>query len=64
MSGNRLPQRILELEPEGRRRKGRPKEKWLDGRNKTDDLLSVDDIRDRDKWRNFIFGEGKPSYSE
>jgi len=31
MSGNRLPQRILEWEPEGRRRKGRPKEKWVGG---------------------------------
>lgn len=63
MSGNRLPHRILELEPEERRRKGRPKEKWMDGRNKTYDRLAVDDTSDRDKRRNFIFGEGNPSYS-
>jgi hypothetical protein len=31
MSGNRLPLKILEWEPEGTRRKGRPKEIWIDG---------------------------------
>jgi hypothetical protein len=64
LSGNRLPQRILEWEPEGRRRKGRPKEKWMGGWNKVYDRLAVDDTRDRVKWRSFIFGEGKPSCSE
>jgi hypothetical protein len=28
---NRLPRKILEWEPEGTRRKGRPKEKWIVG---------------------------------
>jgi hypothetical protein len=31
MSGNRLPLKILEWEPEGTRRRGRPKERWIDG---------------------------------
>jgi hypothetical protein len=31
MPGNRLPRKILEWEPEGRRRRGRPKERWIDG---------------------------------
>jgi len=61
MSGKRLPQRILEWESDGKRRKGRPKEKWIDGRNKTYDRIAVGDTRDRDKRRNFIFYEGKPS---
>jgi hypothetical protein len=28
---NRLPRKILEWEPEGTRRRGRPKERWIDG---------------------------------
>jgi hypothetical protein len=30
MPGNRLPRKILEWEPEGTRRRGRPKERWID----------------------------------
>jgi hypothetical protein len=32
MPGNRLPLKILEWEPEGTRRRERPKERWMDGR--------------------------------
>jgi hypothetical protein len=31
MPGDRLPRKILEREPEGTRRKERPKERWIDG---------------------------------
>jgi hypothetical protein len=31
MPGNRLPLKVLEWEPEGTRRRGRPKERWTDG---------------------------------
>jgi hypothetical protein len=31
MSGNRLLLKILEWEPEGTRRRGRPKGSWIDG---------------------------------
>jgi hypothetical protein len=31
MPGNRLPQKILEWEPEGTQRRERPKKRWLDG---------------------------------
>jgi hypothetical protein len=31
MPGNRLPLKILEWEPEGTRRRGRPKERWIYG---------------------------------
>jgi hypothetical protein len=31
MPGNRLPCRILDCEPKRARRKGNPKEKWMDG---------------------------------
>jgi hypothetical protein len=31
MPGNRLPRKILEWEPERTRRRGRPKERWIDG---------------------------------
>jgi hypothetical protein len=31
MPGNRLRLNILEWEPEGTRRRGRPKERWMDG---------------------------------
>jgi len=33
MTGNRLPKRILEWDSEEKRRKGRPKERWMDGWN-------------------------------
>jgi hypothetical protein len=29
MPGNRLPRKILEWEPEGMRRRGRPKDRWI-----------------------------------
>jgi hypothetical protein len=31
MPGNRLPLKILEWEPEGTRRSGRTKDRWIDG---------------------------------
>jgi hypothetical protein len=31
MPGNRLPLKVLEWEPEGTRRRGRPKERWING---------------------------------
>jgi hypothetical protein len=62
MSGNRLPQKILEWEPEGTRRRGRPKERWIYGirRRMTNHGLTEEDTRDRDRWRNLVLGEGKP----
>jgi hypothetical protein len=62
MPGNRLPLKILEWEPEGTRRSGRPKERWIDGvrRSMTNHGLTEEDTRDRDRWRNLVLGEGKP----
>jgi hypothetical protein len=62
MPGNRLPLKILEWEPEGTRRRGRPKERWEDGvrRSVTNHGLTEEDTRDRDRWRNLVLGEGKP----
>jgi hypothetical protein len=62
MPGNRLPLKILEWEPEGTRRRGRPKERWIDGvrRIVTNHGLTKEDTRDRDRWRNLVLGEGKP----
>jgi hypothetical protein len=62
MPGNRLPLKILEWEPEGTRRRGRPKERWIDGerRSMTNHGLREEDTRDRDRWRNLVLGEGKP----
>jgi hypothetical protein len=51
MPGHRLPLKVLEWEPEGTRRRGRPKERWIDG-------LTEEDARDR--WRSLVLGEGKP----
>jgi hypothetical protein len=52
MPGNRLPLKVLEWEPEGTRRRGRPKERWIDGvrRSMTNHGLTEDDTRDRDRW--------------
>jgi hypothetical protein len=60
MSGNRLPLKILEWEPEGKRRK--PKDRWIDGvrRSMTNHGLTEEDTGDRDRWRNLVLGEGKP----
>jgi hypothetical protein len=62
MPGNRLPLKILEWEPEGTRRRGRPKERWIDGvrRSMTNHGLTEEDTRDRDIWRSLVFCEGKP----
>jgi hypothetical protein len=62
MPGNRLPLKVLEWEPEGSRRRGRPKERWIDGvrRSLTNHGLTEEDTRDRDRWRNLVLGEGKP----
>jgi hypothetical protein len=52
MPGNRLPLKILEWEPEGTRKRGRPKERWIDGvrLNMTNHGLTEEDTRDRDRW--------------
>jgi hypothetical protein len=49
MPGNRLPLKILEWEPEETRRRGRPKERWIDEvrRSMTNHGLTEDDTRDR-----------------
>jgi hypothetical protein len=49
MPGNRLSRKILEWEPEGTRRRGRPKERWIDGvkRSMTKHGLTEEDTRDR-----------------
>jgi hypothetical protein len=62
MPGNRLALKILEWEPEGTRRRGRPKERWIDGvrRSLTNHGLTEEDTRDRDRLRNLVWGEGKP----
>jgi hypothetical protein len=50
MPGNRLPLKILEWEPEGTRRRGRPKERLIDGvrRSMTNNELTEEDTGDRD----------------
>jgi hypothetical protein len=62
MPGNRLPLKVLEWEPVGTRRRGRPKERWIDGvrRSMTNHGLTEEDTRDRDRWRNLVLGKGKP----
>jgi hypothetical protein len=51
MPGNRLTLKILEWEPEGTRRRERPKERWIDGvrRSMTNHGLTEEDTRDRDR---------------
>jgi hypothetical protein len=65
MPGNRLPLKILEWEPEGTWRRGRPKDRWIDGvrRSMTNHGLTEEDTRDRDRWRNLVLGDGKPLQS-
>jgi hypothetical protein len=62
MPGNRLPLKVLEWEPERTRRRGRPKERWVDGvrRSITNHGRTEEDNGDRDRWRNLVLGEGKP----
>jgi hypothetical protein len=62
MPGNRLPLKALEWEPDGTRRRGRPKERWIDGvrRSMTNNGLTEEDTRDRDRWRNLVLGEERP----
>jgi hypothetical protein len=46
----------------GNVKKGKPKERWIDGvrRNMTNHGLTEEDTRERDRWRNLVLGEGKP----
>jgi hypothetical protein len=43
-------------------KKGRPKERWIDGvrRSMTNHGLTEEDTRDRDSWRNLVLCDGKP----
>jgi hypothetical protein len=56
MPGNRLPLKILDWEPEGTRRRGRPKERCIDGvrRSMANNGLPEEDTRDRDRWQNLV----------
>jgi hypothetical protein len=62
MPGNRLPLKILEWEPDGMRRRGRPKDRWIDGvrRSMTNHGLTEEDTTNRARWRNLVWSEGKP----
>jgi hypothetical protein len=48
----RMPLKILEWEPEGTRRRGRPKERWIDGVrwSMANHGLMEEDTRDRGRW--------------
>jgi hypothetical protein len=61
-NARKLPRKILEWETGGKRRRGRPKERWIDGvrRSMINHGLTEEDTRDRDRWRNLVLGEGKP----
>jgi hypothetical protein len=50
MPGNRLPLKTVEWERDGTRRRGRPKERWIDGvrRSMTNHGLTEKDNRDRE----------------
>jgi hypothetical protein len=50
MPGNRLPLKILEWEPEGKRRRRRPKERWIDEvrQSMANHGLTEEDTRDRE----------------
>jgi hypothetical protein len=62
MPGNTLEWKILEWRPEATRRRGRPKERGMNGVRwrMTNHGLTEEDARDRDMWRNLVLGEGKP----
>jgi hypothetical protein len=50
----------------GNAKKGKTqREIWIDGvrRIMTNHGLTEEDIRDRDRWRNLVLGEGKPLYT-
>jgi hypothetical protein len=54
--------KILEWEPEGKRRMGRPNERWMVGArlSVTNHGLMEGDTRDTNTRRNLALGEGKP----
>ena len=60
MPGNRLTRRMLEWEPEGTRRKVRPKERRMDGLawSMANDGLG-EDIREKDMCTNLVLGAEK-----
>jgi hypothetical protein len=48
----------FEWEPEGKRRKRRPKERWMDEVRRS--MTAEEDTRDRNTGRNLVLGEGNP----
>ncbi|KAK3537842.1 hypothetical protein QTP70_019862 [Hemibagrus guttatus] len=51
-----IGRRMLDMELPGRRQRGRPKKRYMDGINEDMNLVgaSVEDAEDRDKWREMI----------
>jgi hypothetical protein len=58
MPGNRLPLKILEWEPDGTQRRGRPKERWTDGvrRSMTNHGLTEEDTKIQRQMAKLSFG--------
>ena len=58
MGEDRIPKMILEWNAEGRRRRGKPREQWMDGirRSMNRMELTEEDAQDRDLWRSKLLG--------
>ena len=56
MGEDRIPKMILEWNAEGRRRRGKPQEKWMDGIKRSMNRLELteEDAQDRNVWKNKI----------
>ncbi|XP_030763000.1 uncharacterized protein LOC115887680 [Sitophilus oryzae] len=61
MEKHRIPKKILNWNPQGRRKRGRPRKSWRDGidREVLYRYLEVDGWGDREKWRLGIGRRGK-----
>jgi hypothetical protein len=55
MEEGRLPKKVMEFNPPGRRKRGRPKATWAEGiRGLMGEKVLEEDWNDRDNWRKKI----------